>query len=137
MRKHDKCCFHNRTFINYYQKGRSEQAGQAPLHGYYSANRRNFYSTSHSANRRNFYSASHSANRRNFYPRVTSRIYYNAQSTVNLVTGGLTLRVGSTSPHKKKIQKFIIFFTKSLFQETAQVIEHLQHKVFFPHLLHL
>ena len=47
MHEHHILWFHNTTFVNGLRKARREEAAQLPLHRYYSANRKNFYSTSH------------------------------------------------------------------------------------------
>ena len=63
---------------------------------------------------------------------------YNAQWTVNLVTGRPTLRVGSPISYKIMfISEFRHSSKKSFFQKTASVIEHLHNKVSLSHWLDL
>ena len=60
---------------------------------------------------------------------IISKHYYNAQWTVNLVTGRPTLRVGSAiSKNVLIFSKICNFFKKITFQKTARTIEHLQKK---------
>ena len=55
----DNCLSCNTTFVNCHRKARGEEGRQIRAHACYSANWRDFYSTTHSANWRNFYSTSH------------------------------------------------------------------------------